>query len=263
MFAADDGVLFDSGAVAIPAPGGDVSVTVPNATGVRRVRFSDTADGASGNVGFAELKVIGSTLVRRDPVLAETNLVQLLPTTAHASSSLAFNVAENAIDDNVGTNWYGTSTGDFLEIVFPLDVTVSEVRVANPGALPDGFSSTNTINCAGMFTLIGASGTVLFDTGPSSPSGNITVMSGAAGSLRLGAGRPRMADASSFTPLAFPGSGSSWLHHETVGLSLARKFQAPSIVSASTIIVPPDDVTAMTRSMTLDILDIVACRNQR
>ena len=174
LFAADDRVLFDSGAVAIPAPGGDVSVTVPTATGVRRVRFSDTADGASGNVGFAELKVIGSALVRREPVLAEKNLVQLLPTTALASSSLAFNVAENAIDGNVGTNWYGTSPGDFLEIVFPLDVTVSEVRVANPGALPDGFSSTNTINCAGTFTLIGASGTVLFDSGPVvTPSGNI------------------------------------------------------------------------------------------
>jgi VCBS repeat-containing protein len=58
LSAADGTVLF-SGVVSLPAPDRDLDLPVPNVPGVRRVRFTGTAD-ESIEPGFAELMVIGS-----------------------------------------------------------------------------------------------------------------------------------------------------------------------------------------------------------
>jgi RHS repeat-associated protein len=69
LFDASGAVLFDSGVVNLPAPDRDVTVSIPNIAGVRRVRFTATAD-ESTEPGFAELKVIGQRIVPKlDPVL--------------------------------------------------------------------------------------------------------------------------------------------------------------------------------------------------
>src|SRR5262249_31001308 len=149
LFAADGTLLLDSGVVALPLPDGDGAVTVANVAGVRRVRFTDTLDGGGVSGGFvrvAEPQVLGSPLLPPDP-----DLVHLVPTTARASSAIAFNVPENAIDENLVTSWYGNGAGDFFELVFPVDVTVTEVQARNPGARPDGFGTSLTINCSGRF----------------------------------------------------------------------------------------------------------------
>src|SRR5439155_6698832 len=134
---------------------------------VRRVRFTDTADGGglpAGFVGFAELQVIGATLIRRERSV-EPDLVHLVPATARASSSISFNVAENAIDENLVTSWYGNGVGDFFELVFPVDVTVTAVQTVNAGNRPDGFGTSLTINCSGRFELFDPADTLLFDSG--------------------------------------------------------------------------------------------------
>ncbi|MBI3245681.1 MAG: VCBS repeat-containing protein [Deltaproteobacteria bacterium] len=67
LFDAGGTVLFDSGVVDLPAPDRDATVAIPDLAGVRRVRFTATAD-EGNNPGFAELRVIGPTLV---PLLPE------------------------------------------------------------------------------------------------------------------------------------------------------------------------------------------------
>lgn len=64
LFDADGNVLFDSGVVALPAPEHDVTVDVPNVSGVRRARITSTSDQTS-QVGFAEFRVIGPTFLER------------------------------------------------------------------------------------------------------------------------------------------------------------------------------------------------------
>lgn len=59
LSAADGTVLFDSGVVGLPVPDRDLDLAVPNVAGVRRVRFTATAD-ESDQPGFSELMVIGS-----------------------------------------------------------------------------------------------------------------------------------------------------------------------------------------------------------
>jgi hypothetical protein len=67
LFAADGTVLFDSGMVNLPEPNRDIALAVPDVAGVRRVRFTGTADQSSGccgsTSGIAELEVIGSAVV--------------------------------------------------------------------------------------------------------------------------------------------------------------------------------------------------------
>ena len=64
-------------------------------------------------------------------------------------------------------NWYTVSgaAGEFIELEFPQEVTVTELTTSNPSARPDGFGTSLTINCSGNFTLVAADGTVLFDSG--------------------------------------------------------------------------------------------------
>src|SRR5262249_15239295 len=169
LFAADGTVRFDSGVVVLQLPDGDGALTVPNVAGVRRVRFTDTADGGGvpgGFVGLAELQIIGSVLIRRERVVPHLDLVHLLGATARASSAIHLNVPETAIDEVPGTSWYGsTGAGDFFELVFPVDITVAEVQTLNPGATPDGFNSSLRINCSGRFELFDGTDTKLFDSG--------------------------------------------------------------------------------------------------
>ncbi|HZL92564.1 MAG TPA: Ig-like domain-containing protein, partial [Vicinamibacterales bacterium] len=99
--------LYDSGPVEIPGPLFDATLNVPNVPGVRRVRLTPTA--SPTNLYFAtlaELKVIGSGLIRREPFV-EPNLVQLLPATVTASSELIGNVKESLTDES-DSNWYST-----------------------------------------------------------------------------------------------------------------------------------------------------------
>ena len=132
---------------------------------VRRVRFTGTADNGS-NVGIAELRVIGSALIKRDKVVPDSNLGQLLPVSVNASASVAHNIPENAVDDNQGTNWYaGFDSGTFYEIAFPTVVTVTGLQLVTPNGRPDGFGSSNSMACSGMFQLFDANGVLLFDSG--------------------------------------------------------------------------------------------------
>lgn len=62
LFDAAGTVLFDSGEVALPAPDRDITLSIPDVSGVRRVRFTATAD-ESDDPGFAELEVIGEFAV--------------------------------------------------------------------------------------------------------------------------------------------------------------------------------------------------------
>jgi RHS repeat-associated protein len=206
-------VLFDSAAVAVPADRADATVEVGGIAGIRRVRVTGTAVETPGaNAGFAEVevisvetssvplndrvrrarftstadvgsqagvaefKVVGSALVRREGQV-EPNLGQLLPTIARASSSAPGNPPESLVDDSLRTNWYAGSAapGEFVELEFPLRVTVSQIVGANPSADPGGFGTSLTINCSGAFTLLGADGTILFDSGPvNEPTGFIS-----------------------------------------------------------------------------------------
>ncbi|HSL84209.1 MAG TPA: Calx-beta domain-containing protein, partial [Thermoanaerobaculia bacterium] len=58
LFADDGEVLYDSGDVALPAPTRDLTLALPQVSGVRRARFTATADEGC-QPGLAELEVIG------------------------------------------------------------------------------------------------------------------------------------------------------------------------------------------------------------
>lgn len=168
LFAADGTELHNAGVVEIPTPDHDATLVLePALAAVRRVRFTVTAGsgGVTYALGFAEMKVIGSTPIRREAPV-EPNLVQLLPATARASSWALSNVAGGAIDANDRSNWYGTTAGDWFEIDFsPHLATVTNVQAANPQGRPDGFGTSLGINCNGRFELLDPSGAVLFDSG--------------------------------------------------------------------------------------------------
>jgi hypothetical protein len=59
LFDPNNALLFDSGVVDLPAPDRDISLSIPNIRGVRKVRFTATAD-ESDEPGFAELEIIGT-----------------------------------------------------------------------------------------------------------------------------------------------------------------------------------------------------------
>jgi RHS repeat-associated protein/uncharacterized repeat protein (TIGR01451 family) len=166
LLAASGTVLHDSGPVEFPLPDRDATLVVPGVAGVRRVRFTPlTGERSPFEINLAEMKVIGSALLRRQRTL-EPNLAQLLPATVQAGSFVGFNVPESVIDDHAGTNWYAAAgNGDFIEITFPVDVTVTGIETLNPSATPDGFGSSSPILCHGTFQLLDASRTVLFDSG--------------------------------------------------------------------------------------------------
>ncbi len=166
LLAADGTELHNTGPVELPAPNRDATLVLPGLSGVQRIRFTATAgDNDLGFVGFAEMRVIGSALIRRERV-PEPNLSQLLPTSVQASSTSGFNVPEAVIDDRLGTNWYAASfaAGEFIEVTFPLDVTVTGLETRNPSDRPDGFGSSNPILCRGVFRFFDAGGTVLFES---------------------------------------------------------------------------------------------------
>ena len=167
LFDGDGIVLFNSGPVDLPAPTHDTTVNIPNVAGVRRVRFTHVLDaGLCCAVGVAELKVIGSTLVQRQNVVPDNNLAQLLPVQVNASGSFGSNIAENVVDDSTYTNWYADSAGPpFIELVFPVDVTATQLQTVSASARPDGFLSTNPLSCEGVFQFFDANDVVLFDTG--------------------------------------------------------------------------------------------------
>jgi len=167
LLAADGSVRHDTGPVELVGPHRDGTLILSALGGVRRVRFTATAgDNDLGFVGFAELKVIGSTLMRRQRVV-EPNLLQLLPVSVRASSVAPPNDADSVADDNTATNWYAGSfaAGEFIEVTFPVDVTVTGIETLNPSARPDGFGSSDPILCTGAFQLFDTAGAVLFDTG--------------------------------------------------------------------------------------------------
>src|SRR5262249_4806477 len=98
FLAADGTVLHDSGAVEFPLPDRTATRVVPGVAGVRRVRFSPlTGEQGSFEINVAEMKVIGTALIRRQRI-TEPNLAQLLPATVQAGSFVAFNVPESVID---------------------------------------------------------------------------------------------------------------------------------------------------------------------
>ncbi|HET9703531.1 MAG TPA: PKD domain-containing protein, partial [Vicinamibacterales bacterium] len=176
VFAADGRELYNSGNVELPLPARDATFALNNLTGARRVRFSPTAgDGNSVlSRGFAELKVIGSALVRRE-LVPEPNVARLLPATVQASSVTPPNQPEALIDES-SANWYAASAqaGEFVQITLPQDATVTRIESANPSGRPDGFGTSLLIDCSGSFTLLDVGGNVLFDSGVvNTPTGGL------------------------------------------------------------------------------------------
>ena len=166
LFDGNGAELFTSGVIDLPLPLADANVKVPTITGVRRavVAITENERGNSfSEISLSEFKVIGSATIRR-PHESESNLHQLLPTKVNASSTAGFNIPEAVMDDGTHTTWYATSAspGEFIELTFPVDVTVTGIETNNPGATPDGFGSSLPILCRGTFTFYDASGTVLY-----------------------------------------------------------------------------------------------------
>jgi RHS repeat-associated protein len=103
-----------------------------------------------------------------EPTTVQGNLTRLIPgVTASASSSFSGFPPARVIDDNLNTSWF-TAVGDaanlgttpFLEILFPQDVTVTELQMFGNRQFSTGFDFF-----AGVFQLFDASGVVLFDSG--------------------------------------------------------------------------------------------------
>ena len=113
------------------------------------------------------MRVIGSTAIRRTRT-PDPNVIQLVPTSVKVSSVAGFNIPESVIDDGTYTTWYATSAepGEFVELSFPVDVTVTGIETNNPGGTPDGFGSSLPILCHGTFQLFDANGTVLYTSDP-------------------------------------------------------------------------------------------------
>jgi len=165
LFSEAGAELYSSGVVELPGPDHDGTFIVGSVPSVRRVRFT-AVSGPAFERAISEVEVIGSTLVRRERQL-EVNLGQLLPTAVRASSVAGFNIPEAVIDDNPSTNWYAISLspGEFIELIFPVDVSVTQIETLPASATPDGFGSSLPILCRGNFTLFDERDTLLFDTG--------------------------------------------------------------------------------------------------
>jgi RHS repeat-associated protein len=170
--------IYNSGNLGLSAPQyyGRHVLPAPVA-GVRRVRF-DVTSGAAGtffDAGFAEMQVFGNALLTRT-AFVERNLAQKLATTVRASSYLGFNVPE-AVNDGTLYNWYAASfnPGEYIEIAFNEDVTVSAIQGGSTSAAPDGTGSSLGYACTGTFYLLAADGSPLWDTGlvqhPRTPPG--------------------------------------------------------------------------------------------
>ena len=101
--------------------------------------------------------------------VASTNLTQLFNAqlTLNVSSSFAGFPPERAVDDDLDTSWF-TADGNacnvgpcpFFEIVFPEDVTVSQLQMFGNREFPDGFDFL-----AGIFQLKAVDGTPLYNSG--------------------------------------------------------------------------------------------------
>ena len=165
-----DGVeVFNSGDLNLPAPDRDIVVPVPSVEMVRRVRFTPTAD-ESDQPGFAELKVMGSAVVRLFKHKSNVELTRFARFNTAASSTkphVSLYLPENAIDQRFLTNWL-SEDGDpapSFEVTFPdQGVTVREVHL---------FGARNSVNnpdthrhfLTGEFHLLDDSGTELWTSG--------------------------------------------------------------------------------------------------
>ena len=168
LFDANGAELFTSGPIDLPAPFGDADIKVPwcPACGAPYTITENERGDSFSEIAIGEFKVLGSATIRR-PRDNETNLHQLLPTQVNASSTVGFNIPEAVMDDGTYTTWYAASAtpGEFIELTFPVDVTVTEIETNNPGGTPDGFGSSLPILCHGTFQFFDANGTALYDTG--------------------------------------------------------------------------------------------------
>ena len=158
LFDAGGNVLYDSGVVSFPAPDRDVVVSIPEVSGVRRVRFTGTDD-ESNTPGFAELEILGE--------LTFTNLSLEPEVTGNASSSYSGYPKTRVIDGNLSTSWF-TAFGDaahlgaspFFELVLPESAVISRLEMFGNRQSPTGYDFF-----AGRFELLDATGGVLFDSG--------------------------------------------------------------------------------------------------
>jgi RHS repeat-associated protein len=168
--------LFDTGNVELPLPDRDGRFVVPDVQGVRRARFIPDPTSPFFS-SIAEFQVIGSGLIQRTASI-EPNLVQLLPVTVQANNWSGVHVPEGLVDDSPSTNWFaGFAPGDFIEVTFPLPVTVRQLIASNPQDRPDGFGTSNPMVCSGRFTVLDADHVELFDSGiVNEPSGALNAL---------------------------------------------------------------------------------------
>jgi hypothetical protein len=151
----------------VPAPGILTNDTDPNQGNTLSALLVSPPSNGTLNLN-ADGSFAYTPRTSREPTPVQGNLTQLVPaTTASASSSFNGFPPSRVIDDNLSTDWF-TAAGDavnrgttpFLEIVFPQDVTVTELQMFGSRAFPNGFDFF-----AGIFKLFDASGAVLFDSG--------------------------------------------------------------------------------------------------
>jgi RHS repeat-associated protein len=169
VFDAAGAELYASGFVGLQSTTGLHRLTFPGGlAGVRSTQWVMDRGGA-----FQEFRVIGTVPAFRSAQV-EPNLTLHRPVTIRASNT---NSPERVVDGTYATAWYAASfnPSEFIEIEFPADVTVSAIRGDHHRGV-GGFNSSLGYSCSGVFTLRGADGTVLFDSGvvnhPSSAPGN-------------------------------------------------------------------------------------------
>jgi hypothetical protein len=118
LFDAAGTVLFDSGEVALPAPERDITLAIPDISGVRRVRFTATAD-ESVDPGFAELEVIGEFAV---PQVEDRNAAEIPGSTYSGTGSEPQEIVVTIPDAGVyRLDVRGTGEGPFAINVNTLD----------------------------------------------------------------------------------------------------------------------------------------------
>ena len=111
-------------------------------------------------------------------------------------------------------------------------MTVTAIHASNPSARPDGFGTSQTINCSGQFTLRDGAGAVLFDSGVvATPIGALNPSIGFTVPIPNVAGVRRVRFTSAGCGPSFPVGFSEIRVLGTTGIATApldvrRKFQA-------------------------------------
>lgn len=174
--------LFNTGIVTLPAPDRDIVIAIPEIAGVRRVRFTATAD-ESGGPGFAELRILGN--VDGSPGLPPGDHVVATTLEITAQTPFANPLEFRGLIDTTATGTSVAVQGTIAYVVGTDDISI--VNVADPdnpvvvGVFADPEITNGTYNIgqvAGSYLVVASTATTnanffrvfLFDiSNPTSP----------------------------------------------------------------------------------------------